>query len=203
MQSISGLELTSWMLRSITPKHATRLSVPSIDLISSLLHRPRGGSAGSLNGDGPAPRNRSGLTAVQLGTRYPRPGVVNVGHAGRGLLPISWSSDNGNHLFVNSVDEGSGGFSSIGTYLTLERLFDGPALGSSACWDDPGRVEEGQCSGRLPPIRAGRRRARPAAHRPVRRAQAATPRPEPPLSLPPGVGPVIARTGATRATGCP
>ena len=35
-----------------------------------------------------------------------------------GLLPISWSSDNGSHLFVNSVDEGSGGFSSIGTYLT-------------------------------------------------------------------------------------
>src|SRR3989442_303893 len=35
-----------------------------------------------------------------------------------GLLPISWSSDNGSHLFVDSVDEGSGGFSSIGTYLT-------------------------------------------------------------------------------------
>ena len=35
-----------------------------------------------------------------------------------GLLPISWSSDNGSYLFVNSVDEGSGGFSSIGTYLT-------------------------------------------------------------------------------------
>ena len=26
-----------------------------------------------------------------------------------GLLPISWSSDNGSHLFVDSVDEGSGG----------------------------------------------------------------------------------------------
>ena len=35
-----------------------------------------------------------------------------------GLLPISWSSDNGSHLFVDSVDEGSGSFSSIGTYLT-------------------------------------------------------------------------------------
>ncbi len=35
-----------------------------------------------------------------------------------GLLPISWSSDNGSHLFVDSVDEGSGGPSSIGTYLT-------------------------------------------------------------------------------------
>ncbi len=35
-----------------------------------------------------------------------------------GLLPISWSSDNGSHLFVVSVDEGSGGFSSIGTYLS-------------------------------------------------------------------------------------
>ena len=32
--------------------------------------------------------------------------------------PISWSSDNGNHLFVDSVDEGSGGSSSNGTYLT-------------------------------------------------------------------------------------
>ena len=35
-----------------------------------------------------------------------------------GLLPISWSSDNGNHLFVNSVYEKSGRSSSIGTYLT-------------------------------------------------------------------------------------
>ena len=35
-----------------------------------------------------------------------------------GLLPISWSSDNGNYLFVDSVDEGSGRSSSIGTYLT-------------------------------------------------------------------------------------
>ena len=35
---------------------------------------------------------------------------------GNGLLPISWSSDNGSHLFVHSVDEGSGGSSSIGTY---------------------------------------------------------------------------------------
>ena len=35
-----------------------------------------------------------------------------------GLLPISWSSDNGSHLFVHSVDEGSGGSSSIGTYLS-------------------------------------------------------------------------------------
>ena len=32
-----------------------------------------------------------------------------------GLLPISWSSDNGSCLFVNSVDEGSGEFSSIVT----------------------------------------------------------------------------------------
>src|SRR5271166_5611305 len=36
----------------------------------------------------------------------------------RGLLPISWSSDNGSHLVVHSVDEGSGGSSSIGTYLS-------------------------------------------------------------------------------------
>src|SRR5271157_1382450 len=35
-----------------------------------------------------------------------------------GLLPISWSSDNGSHLVVHSVDEGSGGSSSIGTYLS-------------------------------------------------------------------------------------
>ena len=35
-----------------------------------------------------------------------------------GLLPISWSSDNGSHLFVDSVDEGSSRSSSIGTYLT-------------------------------------------------------------------------------------
>ena len=35
-----------------------------------------------------------------------------------GLLPISWSSDNGSHLFVDSVDEASGGSSSIGTYLS-------------------------------------------------------------------------------------
>ncbi len=34
------------------------------------------------------------------------------------LLPISWSSHNGGHLFVDSVDSGSGRFSSIGTYLT-------------------------------------------------------------------------------------
>ena len=34
------------------------------------------------------------------------------------VLPISWSSDNGSHLFVHSVDEGSGGSSSIGTYLS-------------------------------------------------------------------------------------
>ena len=40
-----------------------------------------------------------------------------VGNTG-GLLPISWSSDNGGHLFVDSVDAGSGRFSSIGTYLT-------------------------------------------------------------------------------------
>jgi hypothetical protein len=35
-----------------------------------------------------------------------------------GLPPISWSSDNGSHLFVDSVDERSGRSSSIGTYLT-------------------------------------------------------------------------------------
>jgi hypothetical protein len=35
-----------------------------------------------------------------------------------GLLPISWSSHNGGHLFVDSVDERSGRFSSIGRYLT-------------------------------------------------------------------------------------
>ena len=35
-----------------------------------------------------------------------------------GLLPISWSSDNGSYLFVHSVDEGSGGSSSTGTYLS-------------------------------------------------------------------------------------
>jgi SRSO17 transposase len=34
------------------------------------------------------------------------------------LLPISWSSDNGSHLFVDSGDEGSGRSSSIGTYPT-------------------------------------------------------------------------------------
>jgi hypothetical protein len=37
---------------------------------------------------------------------------------GGGLLPISWSSDNGSHVFVDSVDEGSGRSSSIGTYLS-------------------------------------------------------------------------------------
>jgi len=37
---------------------------------------------------------------------------------GNGLLPIPWSSDNGSYLFVDSVDEGSGGSSSIGTYLS-------------------------------------------------------------------------------------
>jgi hypothetical protein len=35
-----------------------------------------------------------------------------------GLLPISWSSDNGNHLFVGTEDEGSGRSSSIGKYLS-------------------------------------------------------------------------------------
>src|SRR5262249_30389298 len=35
-----------------------------------------------------------------------------------GLLPISWSSDHGNHLFVDTVDEGSGRSSSIGRYLS-------------------------------------------------------------------------------------
>ena len=35
-----------------------------------------------------------------------------------GLLPISWSSDNGSHLIVGTVDEGSGRSSSIGTYLS-------------------------------------------------------------------------------------
>src|SRR5271157_2160132 len=30
-----------------------------------------------------------------------------------GLLPISWSSDNGSHLFVDSVNEASGGSSSF------------------------------------------------------------------------------------------
>ena len=35
-----------------------------------------------------------------------------------GLLPISWSSDNGSHLFVGSADDGSSRSSSIGTYLT-------------------------------------------------------------------------------------
>jgi CsbD-like len=34
-----------------------------------------------------------------------------------GLLPISWSSNNGNHLFVDTVDEASGRSSSIGIYL--------------------------------------------------------------------------------------
>jgi hypothetical protein len=37
-----------------------------------------------------------------------------------GLLPVSWSIDNGSHLFVGSVDKGSGGSSSIGTYLTQD-----------------------------------------------------------------------------------
>ena len=34
-----------------------------------------------------------------------------------GLLPISWSSDNGSHLFVDTVDAGSSKSSSIGRYL--------------------------------------------------------------------------------------
>jgi hypothetical protein len=43
--------------------------------------------------------------------------VADSGSLDHGLLPISWSSDNGNHLFVDSPDEGSGRSSSIGTYL--------------------------------------------------------------------------------------
>src|SRR5262245_61830525 len=40
-------------------------------------------------------------------------------HFGKiGLLPISWSSDNGSQLFVDSLDEGTGRSSPIGTYLT-------------------------------------------------------------------------------------
>ena len=42
----------------------------------------------------------------------------SLGNDSFGLLPISWSSDNGSYLFVHSVDEGSGGSSSIGTYLS-------------------------------------------------------------------------------------
>src|SRR5271157_914764 len=45
-------------------------------------------------------------------------GVEGLAQKSAGLLPISWSSDNGSHLFVHSVDEGSGGSSSIGTYLS-------------------------------------------------------------------------------------
>ena len=154
MQSISGLELTSWMLRSITPKHASRLSVPSIDLISSRLTRPCRGSAGSLNGDGPVPKPVQ-FNCGRADSLFETGCGPVLGHAGRGLLSISWSSDNANHLFINSVDEGSGGFSWIGTYLTSSGCLTARGWEVRLAEDDPGRVEEGQCSGRLPPSGRG------------------------------------------------
>ena len=49
-----------------------------------------------------------GELALQLGLAPPRVHPVGRRALPSGLLPISWSSDNGNHLFVDSVDEGSG-----------------------------------------------------------------------------------------------
>src|SRR3954466_13204039 len=40
------------------------------------------------------------------------------GRGGTGLLPISWSRDNGSHGCVCSVSDPSFGLSSIGTYLS-------------------------------------------------------------------------------------